>query len=62
MHHYRRVLDVNYFGHVDMCRTHMHSVIATKGRIVNITSAAGFIASPGMSAYASSKHALEGIP
>ncbi|PRP84630.1 retinol dehydrogenase, retinaldehyde reductase [Planoprotostelium fungivorum] len=58
--HYKRVHAVNFMGHVDMIYNNVHSIIKAKGRIVNITSVAGFMAAPGMSAYASSKHAFEG--
>jgi short-chain dehydrogenase/reductase family 9C member 7 len=56
----RRMMDVNFFGHVTMTKTFLPLLLSTRGsRIVNVCSAAGFIAGPGGSAYSASKFALE---
>eukprot|EP01117_Protostelium_nocturnum_P007551 TRINITY_DN2701_c0_g1_i1.p1 TRINITY_DN2701_c0_g1~~TRINITY_DN2701_c0_g1_i1.p1 ORF type:complete len:352 (+),score=90.88 TRINITY_DN2701_c0_g1_i1:95-1057(+) len=58
---YEQVMAVNYFAHVNVTRALLSSLVAGGGRIVNITSCAAYIASASMSAYASSKYALEGF-
>ena len=56
----RKVMDVNFFGHVAMTKKFLPLLIAKRGaRVVNICSVAGFLASAGMSAYSASKFALE---
>lgn len=57
----RRQFDVNFFGAVQMIQTFLPLLRKTHGRIVNISSVAGRIASPYMSPYAASKFALEGL-
>jgi len=56
---YRRVIEVNYLGHVAVTKALLPLVQKTGGRIVNTCSMAGVIAAPHMSAYAASKFALE---
>ncbi|CAF1416042.1 unnamed protein product [Adineta steineri] len=56
----RRIMDVNYFGHVMMTKTFLPMLITKRYcRVVNMCSATGFFAFPNTSAYSSSKHALE---
>ena len=58
----RRVFEVNVFGLWALTNEvlpHMRSQKA--GKIVNISSGSGFMAFPGLGAYASSKFALEGM-
>ena len=56
----RKVLDVNFFGHVAMTKKFLPLLIAKRdSRVVNICSVAGYITKPGMSSYAASKYALE---
>jgi len=59
MDQYRRVTEVNYLGGVCVTKTMLPFIMKSKGRIVNITSIAGVIASPGLSAYCGAKHAFE---
>ncbi|CAF2075837.1 unnamed protein product [Rotaria magnacalcarata] len=55
-----KVMDVNFFGHVAMTKKFLPLLIAKRdSRVVNICSAAGYIATPAMSAYSASKYALE---
>jgi NAD(P)-dependent dehydrogenase (short-subunit alcohol dehydrogenase family) len=56
----RKVMDVNYFGHVAMTKKFLPLLIAKRdSRVVNICSVAGYLASAGMSSYCASKYALE---
>ncbi|CAF3700169.1 unnamed protein product [Rotaria socialis] len=60
MESYRQIMDVNFFGHVGMTKKFLPLLIAKRdSRVVNICSAAGYIATPAMSAYSASKYALE---
>jgi NAD(P)-dependent dehydrogenase (short-subunit alcohol dehydrogenase family) len=59
---WRRQYETNVFGLVAMTQAVLPGMRAARaGRIVNIGSVAGRIAAPFMSAYASSKHAVEGL-
>jgi len=56
----RKTMDVNFFGHVTMTKKFLPLLISQPGsRVVNICSAAGYLAGPSMAAYAASKFALE---
>jgi NAD(P)-dependent dehydrogenase (short-subunit alcohol dehydrogenase family) len=56
----RRMMDVNFFGHVTITKKFLPLLIAKRdSRVVNICSVAGYLTKPGMSAYAASKYALE---
>jgi NAD(P)-dependent dehydrogenase (short-subunit alcohol dehydrogenase family) len=56
----RKVMDVNFFGHVAMTKKFLPLLIAKRdSRVVNICSVAGYLASSSMSAYCASKFALE---
>ena len=60
MNDMRKVMDVNFFGHVAMTKKFLPLLIAKRdSRVVNICSVAGYLASPSMSAYCASKYALE---
>lgn len=61
MDQYRRVFDVNFFGLVEVTKAFLPLLRRGEGRIVMTSSVAGFLASPFWSAYASSKHAVEGF-
>ena len=57
---FRKVMDVNFLGHVAMTKAFLPMLMAQTGsRIVNVASAAGMFAVQGMSAYAASKFAME---
>ena len=62
---YRRVMDVNYFGHVAMTKAFIPFLLpaptssSVGGRVINMTSAAGLMSGPRMTAYSASKYALE---
>jgi NAD(P)-dependent dehydrogenase (short-subunit alcohol dehydrogenase family) len=56
----RKMMDVNFFGHVTMTKKFLPLLISKKdSRVVNICSVAGYLAAPGMVAYSTSKYALE---
>ncbi|CAF1020936.1 unnamed protein product [Adineta steineri] len=56
----RRMMDVNFFGHVAMTKKFLPLLIVRRdSRVVNICSVAGYLTKPGMSAYSASKYALE---
>jgi len=56
----RQVMDINFFGHVEMTKTFLPLLITKRdSRVVNITSVSGFLAAPSCSAYCASKYALE---
>lgn len=51
---------VNVFGTHRLTKAFFPLLLKSKGRIVNVSSVAGFVATPFSGPYASSKHALEG--
>jgi NAD(P)-dependent dehydrogenase (short-subunit alcohol dehydrogenase family) len=55
------VMKVNVYGPVRMIKTFEPLILAAKGRIVNIGSISGIGASPNLTAYAMSKHAIEAL-
>src|SRR5436190_10713868 len=57
----QRVFDVNFFGLVRMTKAVLpHMRAQGRGRIINISSVAGFAPQPFMAVYVASKHAVEG--
>jgi NAD(P)-dependent dehydrogenase (short-subunit alcohol dehydrogenase family) len=57
----QRIFDVNVYGVMRMTKAVLpHMRRHRRGRIVNVSSLSGFVPSPFMSVYVSSKHALEG--
>ena len=58
---YRQQFDTNFFGVIAVTQAVLPFMRANgRGRIINISSISGRIGFPGISAYVSSKHALEG--
>jgi NAD(P)-dependent dehydrogenase (short-subunit alcohol dehydrogenase family) len=56
----RKMMDVNFFGHVAMTKAFLPLLITKRdSRVVNLCSVAGFLAAPSMSSYCASKYALE---
>jgi NAD(P)-dependent dehydrogenase (short-subunit alcohol dehydrogenase family) len=56
----RQVMEVNFFGHVAMIKTFLPLLLTEpNSRVVNMSSAAGYLAAAGASAYSTSKYALE---
>jgi NAD(P)-dependent dehydrogenase (short-subunit alcohol dehydrogenase family) len=58
---WRRLFEVNFFGHVAVTQTLLPALIRSKGRVVNISSVGGTVAGPTYGPYASTKFALEGV-
>jgi len=57
----RWVFDVNYFGAVEVTKAFLPQLMEHKGRLVNIGSVAGIIATPYVSSYSATKFALNGM-
>uniref|UniRef100_A0A6B2LD07 3-hydroxybutyrate dehydrogenase n=1 Tax=Arcella intermedia TaxID=1963864 RepID=A0A6B2LD07_9EUKA len=60
METYRRVFEINLFGHILVTKRALPLIKKTKGRIINMSSISGRIPSADMSAYTASKHAMIG--
>ncbi|MBH0228886.1 SDR family oxidoreductase [Halobacillus yeomjeoni] len=59
---YRRQFETNFFGLVQVTQAVLPVMRRQKsGKIINVSSVSGLIGFPGLSAYVSSKHALEGF-
>jgi len=59
---FRKALDVNLFGTVNVIRSSMAQFRKQRsGRIINIASAAGYIAGPNIGSYVASKFAMVGL-
>ncbi len=55
------VMKVNFLGAVNCTKAALGSLIATKGKIINISSVAGFAPLIGRAGYVASKHAMQGF-
>ena len=58
---FEKVMDVNFFGVVNMTRALLPQLIASKGGIINISSVFGLIGFPGQAHYCASKFAVRGF-
>lgn len=58
---WRRLFEVNFFGHIAVTQTLLPALIRGKGRVVNISSVGGKIAMATYGPYASTKFALEAV-
>jgi NAD(P)-dependent dehydrogenase (short-subunit alcohol dehydrogenase family) len=58
---WRRVFEVNLFGHIAVTQTFLPDLIRSKGRVVNISSVGGKIAMATYGPYAGTKFALEAV-
>jgi NAD(P)-dependent dehydrogenase (short-subunit alcohol dehydrogenase family) len=58
---WRKLFEVNLFGHVAVTQALLPALIRSKGRIVNISSLGGKIAMGGYGPYAGTKFALEAV-
>ena len=58
---WRRLFEVNFFGHIAVIQTLLPALIRSKGRVVNISSVGGKIAMATYGPYAGTKFALEAV-
>lgn len=58
---WRRLFDVNLFGHVAVTQALLPSLLESRGTIVNVSSVGGKVAMAGYGAYAGTKFALEAV-
>ncbi|MFI5914184.1 SDR family oxidoreductase [Dactylosporangium sp. NPDC051541] len=58
---WRRLFEVNLFGHIAVTQALLPALLRSRGRIVNISSVGGRVAMPAYGAYAGSKFALEAV-
>ncbi|MBM2621959.1 SDR family NAD(P)-dependent oxidoreductase [Actinoplanes sp. LDG1-06] len=58
---WRRIFEVNLFGHVAVIQALLPALVRGRGRIVNITSLNGRLSMAGYGPYASSKFAMEAM-
>ncbi len=58
---WRRLFEVNLFGHVAVTQTLLPALIRSKGRVVNISSVGGKVAAATYGPYAGTKFALEAV-
>jgi NAD(P)-dependent dehydrogenase (short-subunit alcohol dehydrogenase family) len=58
---WRRQFEVNVFGLIDTTQRVLPHLFASRGRVVNITSMGGKVATPMMGPYSASKFAVEGL-
>jgi len=58
---WRRLFEVNFFGHVAVTQTLLPVLIRSKGRVINISSVGGKIAMATYGPYAAAKFALEAV-
>lgn len=61
MAEWRRVFEVNLFGHIAVTQALLPALLRSKGRVVNISSVGGEFAMAAYGAYAGSKFALEAV-
>ena len=58
---FRQVMEINYFAVVNMTQAALPALIASRGRLVAISSVAGLTGVPTRSGYSASKHAVNGF-
>jgi NAD(P)-dependent dehydrogenase (short-subunit alcohol dehydrogenase family) len=58
---WRRIFEVNVFGHVAVTQALLPALLRGKGRVVNISSLNGKVAMAGYGPYAASKFAMEAV-
>ncbi|MFY1669756.1 SDR family oxidoreductase [Plantactinospora sp. WMMB334] len=58
---WRRIFEVNLFGHVAVTQALLPALLRGRGRVVNITSLNGKVSMAGYGPYASSKFAMEAV-
>ena len=61
MAQWRRVFEVNLFGHIALTQALLPALLRSRGRVINISSVGGRIAMATYGAYAGAKFALEAV-
>lgn len=61
MQQWRRVFEVNLFGHIALTQALLPALLRNRGRVINISSVGGKIAMATYGAYAGAKFALEAV-
>jgi NAD(P)-dependent dehydrogenase (short-subunit alcohol dehydrogenase family) len=61
MAEWRRVFDVNLFGHIAVTQALLPALLRDRGRVINISSVGGRVAMATYGAYAGAKFALEAV-
>ncbi|MEV6705226.1 SDR family oxidoreductase [Micromonospora wenchangensis] len=61
LHEWRRIFEVNLFGHVAVTQALLPALLRGRGRVVNISSLNGRISMAGYGPYAASKFAMEAM-
>jgi NAD(P)-dependent dehydrogenase (short-subunit alcohol dehydrogenase family) len=61
LNEWRRLFEVNFFGHIAVTQTLLPTLIRSKGRVINISSVGGKIAMATYGPYAGTKFALEAV-
>ncbi|MET7679981.1 SDR family NAD(P)-dependent oxidoreductase [Streptomyces sp. NPDC005423] len=61
MAEWRRVFEINLFGHIAVTQALLPALLRGRGRVINISSIGGRIAMPTYGAYAGAKFALEAV-
>ncbi|MFJ6466001.1 SDR family NAD(P)-dependent oxidoreductase [Streptomyces sp. NPDC091387] len=58
---WRRVFEVNLFGHIAVTQALLPALLRSKGRVINVSSVGGTVAMATYGAYAGTKFALEAV-
>ncbi|MER5888598.1 SDR family oxidoreductase [Streptomyces sp. NPDC001941] len=58
---WRRLFEVNVFGHIAVTQALLPALVRSRGRVVNITSMSGKLSMAGYGPYAGSKFAMEAV-
>jgi len=58
---FRKIVDVNLFGYVNMTKHALPHLIKTRGQLIVISSISGVLGLPFRTAYCASKHAVNGF-
>ena len=58
---WRRLFEANFFGHVAVIQALLPALLASRGRVINISSIGGRVAGPTYGAYSAAKFALEAM-
>jgi NAD(P)-dependent dehydrogenase (short-subunit alcohol dehydrogenase family) len=61
LNEWRRLFEVNFFGHIAVTQTLLPTLIRSKGRVINISSVGGKVAMATYGPYAGTKFALEAV-